>query len=83
VDQFQLVTEEMVARAIAGAWNRYGEKIEGSGAVALAAALESAAALRPAVVVISGGNIQAEVHQRICAAYAGETLEGNWEASIR
>jgi threonine dehydratase len=67
--EFVLVSEDAVARAIAAAWNLYHEKIEGSGAVALAAAMESEAARAaggPVVVVISGGNIQPQVHAQIC-----------------
>lgn len=83
VDQFELVTEEMAARAVAGAWHRYSEKIEGSSSVALAAALGAAASLKPAVVVISGGNIQDEIHHRICQNYDKDVLKESWEVSIR
>jgi threonine dehydratase len=69
--EIALVTEEMVAQAVAGAWHTYGEKIEGSSATALAAALRRAAPDRPAVVVVSGGNIQPEVHRQICSAHPG------------
>ena len=69
VDRFILVSEEQIARAIAFAWLRYTEKIEGSAAVSLAAVLFGQVAERPAVVVISGGNIQPEVHAAICAQW--------------
>lgn len=65
VDDFLLVSEAEIAAAIILAWRRYGERIEGSAAVALAAALSARVPRRPAVVVISGGNIQPELHQRL------------------
>ena len=67
-DDVLLVDEEEIARAIAFAWHRYGEKLEGSGAVGLAAVL-SGKVKSPAVVVLSGGNIQPEVHFEICHRY--------------
>ncbi len=66
VDGFVLVSEEEIARAIAYAWKRYRERIEGSAAVTLAAALTNKVAERPAIVTISGGNIQPELHEQIC-----------------
>jgi threonine dehydratase len=66
VNGFVLVTEEEIAQAIAYSWYHYGEKIEGSAAAALAAALTGKVAERPAVVVITGGNIQPEIHSQIC-----------------
>jgi threonine dehydratase len=64
-DDFVLVTEEEIRSAIRYAWQRYGERIEGSGAVTLAAALTGKVTARPAVLVITGGNIPAELHQLI------------------
>jgi threonine dehydratase len=72
VDDFMLVSEEEIARAMAFAWYVYHEKIEGSAAVGLAAALEGKVKGRPSLVIISGGNVQPEVHARIVARYAGE-----------
>lgn len=63
VDEIVLVEEAEIRHAIVYAWNRYHERIEGSAAVALAAVLEQRISNRPAVVVLSGGNIQPEVHQ--------------------
>jgi threonine dehydratase len=65
VDEFVLVREGEISRAIAYCWEKYHEKIEGSAATALAAALYGKVPDRPAVIVISGGNIQPEQHQRI------------------
>jgi threonine dehydratase len=71
VNEFVLVTEEQIARAIAYAWHNYAEKIEGSAATTLAAVLNGALqGPRPFVAVISGGNIQPQVHEQICAQTA-------------
>ncbi len=67
-DDILLVSEDEIARAIAFAWHRYGEKLEGSGAVGLAAIL-SGKIRPPAVLVLSGGNIQPEVHYELCRRY--------------
>jgi len=64
-DEIILVTESEIEQAIKWCWNTYHEKIEGSAAAALAAALRSQQLETKKVVVISGGNIQPEVFQRI------------------
>lgn len=63
-----LVSEDEIGRAIAFAWQKYSQKVEGSGAVGLAAVL-AGKVKSPAVVVISGGNIQPEVHDELCRRY--------------
>jgi threonine dehydratase len=68
VDEIILVGEEEIARAVAYAWHAHGETIEGSGAVVLAALL-GGMVRQPAVAVISGGNIQPDVHKEICSRY--------------
>jgi threonine dehydratase len=68
-DDILTVSEEEIGNAIAFCWRRYGERIEGSAAVTLAVIL-SGKVKTPAVVVISGGNIQPEVHAEICQRYA-------------
>jgi threonine dehydratase len=65
VDDLVLVSEEDIRSAIAYAWSRYDERIEGSSATALAAVLKGIITTRPAVVVLTGGNIQPELHQEI------------------
>lgn len=65
VDDLLLVSEEMIAQAISYAWEKYGERIEGSAAVTLAAVLNGKINHRPAVLIISGGNIQPELHRQI------------------
>jgi len=70
VDDFVLVTEEQIANAIVYAWDRHGEKIEGSAAVSLAVGMmkDFSRPHGPVVAVISVGNIQPLVHERICAS---------------
>ncbi len=72
LDDFLIVSEEQIERAIAFAWYAYHEKIEGSAAVALAAALDGKVTKRPSVLILTGGNIQPEVHRGIIEKYAGE-----------
>ncbi len=68
VDQFVLVTEEEIGYAVSFAQHLYGQKIEGSAAVALAAALQGNFP-QPIAIIISGGNIQPEVHAQLCTRY--------------
>ncbi|MBI5933510.1 MAG: pyridoxal-phosphate dependent enzyme [Chloroflexi bacterium] len=69
VDEIVLISEEEIARAVAFAYKEYGEVIEASGAVTIAAALRD---VNPSLAIVSGGNIQPEVHARIVADYTGE-----------
>jgi threonine dehydratase len=69
VDEIVLVSEEEIVRAIAFAWEIYGERVEGSGAVGLAAVLSGKIEQRPTVIVISGGNIQPELHTELLERY--------------
>jgi threonine dehydratase len=73
VNDFILVSEEEITKAIAFAWYVYHEKIEGSAAVGLAAVITGKVKERPSVVIVSGGNIQPEAHERIVAGYIGES----------
>jgi len=73
VDEIVLVSEEEIARAIAFAWTVHGEKLEGAGAVGLAAILSNKVEERPVLVIVSGGNVQPEVHTEIVQRFAGET----------
>jgi threonine dehydratase len=68
VDDIVLVSEESIERAIAYAWWNHGEKLEGSGAAALAAFLDGPFAGR-CVIVLTGGNIQGEVFDDIMGRY--------------
>jgi threonine dehydratase len=69
VDDMLLVSEREIAQAIAFAWYEYGETIEGSSAVTLAAHLTGKVE-EPALAVITGGNIQPELHAEILSRYA-------------
>jgi threonine dehydratase len=75
VDDFLLVTEGEIEYAIAYAKYHYDEIIEGSAATALAAVLFNRVKTRPAVVILSGGNIQPELHQSICLRFNQEEME--------
>jgi threonine dehydratase len=72
-DEIVLVGEEEIAYAMAFAWYVYGEKLEGAGAAGLAAVLSDKVKERPAVLVVSGGNVQPEVYAEILGRFAGET----------
>ncbi len=72
VDDILLVSEVDIKRAIAFAWRTYGERIEGSAAVGLAAILGNKVQLRPALVIITGGNIEDELHVNILDEYADQ-----------
>jgi threonine dehydratase len=74
-DEIVLVSEDEIAQAIAFAWAVFGEKIEGAGAVGLAAVLSEKVDVRPAVVVVSGGNIQPEIHAEIAHRFTGFTWD--------
>ena len=69
VDEILLVSEDEIAQAVAFAWHEYGERIEASGAVGLAAVLAGKGIEKPALIVVSGGNIQPETHAEILARY--------------
>jgi threonine dehydratase len=70
LNEFLLVDEDEIAAAIVYAWKKYAQRIEGSAAAALAAILTGKLSARPAVVIISGGNIQPEVHTDLIARYS-------------
>jgi threonine dehydratase len=65
VDDILLVSEAEIYQAVQYAWHQYHEKIEGSAAVVLAAIMSAKISQFPAVLIISGGNIQPEVHAKI------------------
>lgn len=70
-----LVNEEEIGQAIAFCWHHFGERIEGSSATALAAVLTGKIIERPALVILSGGNIQPELHQELCDRWPLKSLE--------
>jgi threonine dehydratase len=69
-DDLIVVSEDEIAYAVAYAWGHYAQLVEGSAAVGLAAVL-SGKVKTPAMVVVSGGNIQPEVNAEICRRWAG------------
>lgn len=77
VDDFLLVTETDIEKAIAYTWWRHGERIEGSAATAIAAVLSGKVTDRPAVVILSGGNIQNEKFQDILSRHGKLSLIEN------
>jgi len=70
VDDMILVSEDSIKDAIGYAWHEYQEVIEGSAAVTLAAVRSGKVDHLPAVLIISGGNIQPAVHRSLAAKYA-------------
>jgi threonine dehydratase len=66
-DDFLLVNEHEIRDAVAFAWERFQERIEGSAAAALALAINKRIST-PTIVIISGGNIQPETHTQIIEA---------------
>jgi threonine dehydratase len=63
VDEIVLVSEEQIKGAIVFAWINYHEVIEGSAAVTLAAVLGGKIIDLPAALIITGGNIQPQIHK--------------------
>ncbi len=72
LDNFILVNEKEIEQAVAYAWFRYKEVLEGSAAVPLAAILSKKINAEKTILVISGGNIRKEYHKLICS---------NWEST--
>jgi len=60
-----VVAENEIRSAIKIAWWKYGQRVEGSAAIALAAGLNLSEIEKPAVVILTGGNIQPEVFTSI------------------
>lgn len=73
VDDIILVSEADIAAAIVFAWQKYQQIIEGSAAVTLAALMTGKIPKLPAALVISGGNIQPEIHQALVSGQSGES----------
>lgn len=76
VDDLILVSEEEIEKAVVFAWEKYGEVIEGSAAVGLAAVYSGKVADRPAVVIVTGGNIEPEQHRRLIDQWGGRIAGG-------
>jgi threonine dehydratase len=65
VTDFILVSETEIRSAIKYAWYTYHEQIEGSAAVSLAAVLTGRVLDKPALVILTGGNITPDDHAQI------------------
>jgi threonine dehydratase len=65
VTDFILVSEIEIRKAIKYAWFTYHERIEGSAAASLAAVTSGRTKEKPALVVLTGGNISPEDHAQI------------------
>lgn len=74
VDDMILVSEEEIANGIRFAWEKYKTKIEGSAAVTIAAVISGKITLRPAVLIITGANIDNQVFVDIM-----QTRSNDWD----
>lgn len=75
LDDILLVTEEEIGQAIVFAWDNWKEKIEGSGAVPLAAILSGKLGNKKSVLIFSGGNIDPELFSVVCRKWNSKTLQ--------
>lgn len=66
LDDFILVDEAEIEQAIVYCYVRFGQIIEGSAAVPLAAILSNKINIPKCILVITGGNIQLELHSALC-----------------
>ena len=65
VNDIVLMSESQIIQAIKFAWDEYQEQIEGSAATCLAVALQRRKTSSNVILIISGGNIQPEIHQKL------------------
>ena len=72
LDAIATVTEAEIADTIAWLWRTHGQRVEGAGACATAAVRTQKldAIATPAVIVVSGGNIDATRHEEILSTRA-------------
>ena len=71
LDDFVLVNEEEIERAIAFLWYHYQVVVEGSAAVPFAAILANKITVKKPVLILTGCNIQADYHNQICERWKG------------
>jgi threonine dehydratase len=75
LDEVVLLTEDEIAAAIEHAYSQEQEIVEGAGVVGIGALLAGKISGRgPAVVLLSGRNIDMELHRRIVAGGAGREV---------
>jgi len=74
VDDFLLVKEETIKKAIFLLWDKERQVVEGAGAVSVAPIMENKSlfAGKKVVAVVSGGNIEEKLFRRILASEATE-----------
>lgn len=60
-----LISEKKILEAIKYAWWNYGQKIEGSAATALAAAIFDCNIEKPTAIILTGGNIQPDTFESL------------------
>ncbi|MGB9673138.1 MAG: threonine ammonia-lyase [Anaerolineales bacterium] len=65
VDEFILVSEEDIQEAIRYAWITHNQVLEGSAATSIAAVLTGKIKIHPALLILTGQNIQPDVHREI------------------
>lgn len=65
VDAIQLVSEEAMKDAVSYAWHTFGQRIEPSGAISIAAARLHQTTGRKLIAIVSGGNIQQDLFNEI------------------
>lgn len=75
VDEIILVSENEISKAIAFAWYKMNQRIEGSAAVSLAGILSGKINDVPSVLVISGGNINSAAHEQVCCKHREDYLD--------
>jgi threonine dehydratase len=64
-DEIVLVTENEIRDAIIYVWKTHHQIIEGSAAVSVAAVLAKKVSTLPAIIIVTGGNIQPALHKSI------------------
>ena len=76
-DEVIMVTEKEVALAIAFIFHHYNEIVEGSGAVGVAAILTHKIQTEdPGIgILVTGGNIDPDKHQKICNQFPTESIQ--------
>lgn len=77
LDDFILVDEEEIEQAIVYCYVRFGQIIEGSAAVPLAAILSHKISFPKCVLIISGGNIQLELHSKLCERWKDMIIQND------
>ena len=72
VDEVRTVADSSIVNAMRWVYDATGMQVEPSGAVSVAAALAAGPAETGVVAVISGGNVDSDVFQRVTAGSRGE-----------